>query len=106
MASTSDTGFLVVADLTGYTSAWRLTIPGFGPVAAAAELDPADGGTRVRLRILRHPEWKGVTHFEVSGSIPWAQPKAPVHAVQRRRPGSRGLASPGMGRRSRTRRMP
>lgn len=29
---------------------WRLTIPGVGPVAAAADLDPVDGGTRLRLR--------------------------------------------------------
>jgi hypothetical protein len=29
---------------------WRLIVPGVGPVAAAADLDPVDGGTRVRLR--------------------------------------------------------
>lgn len=29
---------------------WRLTVPGVGPVAAAADLDPVDGGTRLRLR--------------------------------------------------------
>ncbi len=29
---------------------WRLTVPGVGPVAAAADLDPVDRGTRVRLR--------------------------------------------------------
>jgi hypothetical protein len=30
--------------------AWRLTVPGLGPVAATADLDPAPGGTRLRLR--------------------------------------------------------
>ena len=30
--------------------AWRLAVPGLGPVAASAELDPAEGGTRVRIR--------------------------------------------------------
>jgi hypothetical protein len=30
--------------------AWRLAVPGLGPVAAAAELDPAAGGTHLRLR--------------------------------------------------------
>lgn len=30
--------------------AWRLVVPGVGPVAATAELDPADRGTRLRLR--------------------------------------------------------
>ena len=29
---------------------WRLTVPGIGPVAAAADLEPVDGGTRLRLR--------------------------------------------------------
>ena len=29
---------------------WRLTVPGVGPVAAAADLEPVDGGTRLRLR--------------------------------------------------------
>lgn len=30
--------------------AWRLAVPGLGPVAAIADLVPVDGGTRVRLR--------------------------------------------------------
>jgi uncharacterized protein YndB with AHSA1/START domain len=30
--------------------AWRLAVPGIGPVAATADLDPAVGGTRIRLR--------------------------------------------------------
>ncbi len=30
--------------------AWRLTVPGLGPVAATADLDPTDRGTRLRLR--------------------------------------------------------
>jgi uncharacterized protein YndB with AHSA1/START domain len=30
--------------------AWRLAVPGIGPVAATADLDPAVGGTRLRLR--------------------------------------------------------
>jgi hypothetical protein len=30
--------------------AWQLVVPGLGPVAATADLDPADGGTRLRLR--------------------------------------------------------
>ena len=30
--------------------AWRLAVPGVGPVAATADLDPAVGGTRLRLR--------------------------------------------------------
>ena len=30
--------------------AWRLAVPGVGPVAATAELDPAGDGTRLRLR--------------------------------------------------------
>jgi hypothetical protein len=30
--------------------AWRLAVPGIGPVAATAELDPAIDGTRLRLR--------------------------------------------------------
>ena len=30
--------------------AWRLVVPGLGPVAAIADLDAADVGTRVRLR--------------------------------------------------------
>jgi uncharacterized protein YndB with AHSA1/START domain len=30
--------------------AWRLAVPGIGPVAATADLDPTDGGTRLRLR--------------------------------------------------------
>jgi hypothetical protein len=30
--------------------AWRLAVPGVGPVAASADLDPVRGGTRVRLR--------------------------------------------------------
>jgi uncharacterized protein YndB with AHSA1/START domain len=30
--------------------AWRLAVPGVGPVAATADLDPADGGTRLRVR--------------------------------------------------------
>jgi hypothetical protein len=29
---------------------WRLAVPGLGPVAATADLDAADGGTRLRLR--------------------------------------------------------
>ena len=29
---------------------WRLAVPGIGPVAAAAELEPVAGGTRLRLR--------------------------------------------------------
>jgi uncharacterized protein YndB with AHSA1/START domain len=30
--------------------AWRLTIPGVGPFAATADLDPSEGGTRLRMR--------------------------------------------------------
>jgi hypothetical protein len=30
--------------------AWRLTVPGLGPVAATADLDVADPGTHLRLR--------------------------------------------------------
>jgi uncharacterized protein YndB with AHSA1/START domain len=30
--------------------AWRLAVPGVGPVAATADLDPTDRGTRLRLR--------------------------------------------------------
>jgi uncharacterized protein YndB with AHSA1/START domain len=30
--------------------AWRLAVPGLGPVAATADLDPTDGGTHLRLR--------------------------------------------------------
>jgi len=30
--------------------AWRLAVPGLGPVAAAADLEQVDGGTRLRLR--------------------------------------------------------
>ncbi len=30
--------------------AWRLSVPGVGPVAATADLEPTDGGTRLRLR--------------------------------------------------------
>ena len=30
--------------------AWRLTVPGVGPVAATADLDPTESGTRLRLR--------------------------------------------------------
>jgi uncharacterized protein YndB with AHSA1/START domain len=30
--------------------AWRLAVPGVGPVAATADLDPTDTGTRLRLR--------------------------------------------------------
>ena len=30
--------------------AWRLAVPGVGPVAATADLEPTDGGTRLRLR--------------------------------------------------------
>jgi uncharacterized protein YndB with AHSA1/START domain len=30
--------------------AWRLTVPSVGPVAATADLDPADLGTHLRLR--------------------------------------------------------
>ena len=30
--------------------AWRLAVAGLGPVAAIADLDPAEGGTRLRLR--------------------------------------------------------
>jgi uncharacterized protein YndB with AHSA1/START domain len=29
---------------------WRLAVPGLGPVDATADLEPADGGTRLRLR--------------------------------------------------------
>lgn len=29
---------------------WRLTVPGVGPVAAGVDLEPVDGGTRLRLR--------------------------------------------------------
>jgi hypothetical protein len=32
---------------------WRLAVPGLGPVAATAELDAVDGGTRLRLRWAR-----------------------------------------------------
>jgi hypothetical protein len=30
--------------------AWQLVVPGLGPVAAIADLERADGGTRLRLR--------------------------------------------------------
>lgn len=30
--------------------AWRLAVPGVGPVAATADLDPTDGGTHLRVR--------------------------------------------------------
>ena len=30
--------------------AWRLAVPGLGPVAATADLDPTESGTRLRLR--------------------------------------------------------
>ncbi len=30
--------------------AWRLAVPGLGPVAATAEVEASDGGTRVQLR--------------------------------------------------------
>ncbi len=30
--------------------AWRLAVPGVGPVAATADLDPTESGTRLRLR--------------------------------------------------------
>jgi uncharacterized protein YndB with AHSA1/START domain len=30
--------------------AWRLVVPGVGPIAAIAELDPTEGGTRLRFR--------------------------------------------------------
>ncbi len=30
--------------------AWRLTVPGLGPIAASAELDPTETGTRLQLR--------------------------------------------------------
>ena len=30
--------------------AWRLAVPGVGPVAATADLEPTDDGTRLRLR--------------------------------------------------------
>jgi uncharacterized protein YndB with AHSA1/START domain len=30
--------------------AWRLSVPGVGPVAVSADLDPTDGGTRLRVR--------------------------------------------------------
>jgi hypothetical protein len=30
--------------------AWRLTVPGLGPVAATADLDPTESGTHLRLR--------------------------------------------------------
>ena len=30
--------------------AWRLSVPGVGPVAATADLEPTEGGTRLRLR--------------------------------------------------------
>ncbi len=30
--------------------AWRLAVPGIGPVAATADLDPTESGTRLRLR--------------------------------------------------------
>jgi uncharacterized protein YndB with AHSA1/START domain len=30
--------------------AWRLAVPGVGPIAATADLDPTEGGTRLRLR--------------------------------------------------------
>lgn len=30
--------------------AWRLAVPGLGPIAATAELDAVDGGTRLRIR--------------------------------------------------------
>jgi hypothetical protein len=31
--------------------AWNLAVPGLGPVAAIADLDPVSGGTNVRLRL-------------------------------------------------------
>jgi uncharacterized protein YndB with AHSA1/START domain len=33
---------------------WRLAVPGIGPVAATADLDPRDGGTRLRVRWAYH----------------------------------------------------
>jgi len=48
--------------------AWRLAVPGVGPVAATADLDPTDGGTRLRLR------------WAYQGSVP-----ADVGAVERMR---------------------
>ena len=30
--------------------AWRLAVPGIGPVAATADLDPTESGTHLRLR--------------------------------------------------------
>jgi hypothetical protein len=30
--------------------AWRLAVPGVGPVAATADLEPTDDGTHLRLR--------------------------------------------------------
>ncbi len=30
--------------------AWRLAVPGVGPVAAVADLEPVEGGTRIRVR--------------------------------------------------------
>ncbi len=30
--------------------AWRLAVPGLGPVAATADLEPTEDGTRLRLR--------------------------------------------------------
>jgi uncharacterized protein YndB with AHSA1/START domain len=36
--------------------AWRLAVPGVGPVAASADLDPAVNGTRLRLRWAYHGE--------------------------------------------------
>jgi uncharacterized protein YndB with AHSA1/START domain len=33
---------------------WRLAVPGVGPVVATADLDPRDGGTRLRVRWAYH----------------------------------------------------
>ena len=30
--------------------AWKLAVPGVGPVAAVADLDTVEGGTRIRVR--------------------------------------------------------
>ena len=50
---------------------WRLAVPGVGPVAAAADLEPVEGGTRVRLR------------WEYQGALP--VDAAAIESVRRER---------------------
>ena len=41
-------GSLLIATLT--VVAWRIAVPGLGPVISTADLERTDGGTRLRLR--------------------------------------------------------